>query len=266
MTCLVFGGAASHVTTEWGVYRTLSDKFQVKCIGGTSAGSLVALAHALGMTDQDFEDLCVEMMSGKMTQKLHFWNWQRRRWGRYSIRPLEEMIGSIAPKRFGDLPGTVGATFVPAMTKRPQFVYNTSHGRLPTAKVFAASCAIPFVFENVTIPGFGRCYDGGLGANVPADMFDDIAPGTPTITVKMSPEAPPVTPVETPVELAKSVADAVFYAINQAHLSDKKWQRTISLTPPGSGMDFELSRQQIRDRIFWGKLQTKKIFRQWKLT
>ena len=116
---------------------------------GTSSGALVGALWAAGMAA---DDIAAELSSRR---PLSLMRWNVAFWrGLASIEPALEHLRGLVPARFEDLQRPFGVGVCAP---------DGSHALLrsgPLPEAVAASCAMPWIFEPVTIDG-ARYQDGG---------------------------------------------------------------------------------------------------------
>ena len=122
---------------------------EVGAICGTSSGALVASLWAAGMPAERIgEELSARPPARWMRPSL--WPWR----GLIRIEPVIDRLRELLPATFAELRRPLG---IGAMDRAKTHHLLTS-GPLPEA--VAASCAIPFIFQPVSLAG-RRLWDGG---------------------------------------------------------------------------------------------------------
>ena len=138
---------------------------EVGAICGTSSGALAAALWAAGMSAARIgEELSARAPARSLRPSLRPWR------GLFRIQPVVARLRGLLPATFGELQRPLG---VGAMD-RDGAHHLLTDGPLPEA--VAASCAIPVVFQPVTLGG-RRLWDGGAVDRLGLDGWRGWRPG-----------------------------------------------------------------------------------------
>lgn len=156
-TGLVLSGGGARGIGHLGVIKAL-EEFNVKidCLAGTSAGAITGALYSYGYKPEEIVRI-ISSTSLAKTLRLA-WTWT----GLLKLDGLKEIILKHIPENSFDalkIPMVFAATEI--RKGRTEYF---SRGDL--AAIISASCAVPAVFEPVTIDG-GMYVDGGILDNLP---------------------------------------------------------------------------------------------------
>lgn len=246
--CFALSGSGSQLIAQVGAMSAALRVLSIDSIGGTSGGAITAAAFASGMTPLEARGLCMSVFTDRATvQKLGVFAWNRRRWGLHSMRPILDVLRRTLPAKMGNFEHRWGAVVCPAALARGVVLRSDKEPGREAPDVVAASAAIPLFFEPVILRGLGRTFDGGAFGNVCADMWDDRL--APTIVIRVSEVEQEFDSPDDVPEYIGAVINTLLNAASSTHVSTKKWARTCTLDPPGSGMKFHLDAREINDRF-----------------
>lgn len=156
-------------------------------VAGTSAGAITALLCCLGADSRSLRALMEETQWDRFTPQ----RWRiltagvrllRRGWGMYPLDYPRSWIESILERAhfrpsvtLGELRRHTGRRLLVAVTNedlaRPELFTPETHPDVRVVDAVLASMAIPFVWPQVVIDGFGYS-DGGATWNHPVDALD----------------------------------------------------------------------------------------------
>jgi len=182
--------------------------------------------------------------------------------GAYLERFLEEVLGDLGVRTFGDLrTGEDSQQYAYSLVITASDLSRRRLVRLPwdlpsygvdpdtfsVARAVRASAAIPLFFRPVRVRG-ATWVDGGLLSNFPVALFDrpdTVDPRWPTFGVRLTtrpPTLPVLREVDGPIEIALSALDTLLTDQGNAYLDDDcTVERTVFVpTPDISIVDFDL--------------------------
>jgi len=172
----------------------------IKNVGGTSAGAIIALTISLGYTPEEIEKILFETNFNKFNSGSFFLfggpSRLRKRYGWYNAKKFSRWLDKIIEDKTGN--GDITLAEINAITGRDLFVVVTnlsqqklvvfSKDNFPNMKVKDAvrtSMSIPLYFEAVLIDKQGKIHrkqaagnpfdvyvDGGISGNYPIQIFD----------------------------------------------------------------------------------------------
>jgi NTE family protein len=158
---LVLSGGGARGIAHIGVLKALNElNIHPTVISGTSAGSIIGVLYAMGLSSQDMIDFVGHSS---------LWKFFRFEWsagGLSNLNYLKERLIQIGiPPNFEDLQKKlyVSAT---NLTKGKTEIFHEG----PILDTILASCSIPLVFKPVIING-DRYADGGILNNLPASAI-----------------------------------------------------------------------------------------------
>jgi NTE family protein len=268
---LVFEGAGIRGIAYCGAIQELEAKNlmgNVKKVGGTSSGAVVAMMLSLGYTGRDIEGLITKTKFKKLNDGGFFFvggiNRIKKYFGWYKGKKAEKWLGKIIEEKTGNADITFEELYQKgfkdlyvtgtSLTKQKPVIF--SFGTYPKMKVRDAvriSISIPLYFEPVFIDSNGRVVyhpkqrqgldvfvDGGIVENFPIHIFDKATPDLNTIGFRMDHDAQ-IESDKTERTLAEMEVGNLneyfraFYSIvienlNRQRLTDIDWQRTISIS------------------------------------
>jgi predicted acylesterase/phospholipase RssA len=174
---LVLGGGGARGFAHVGVLRAIQElSIPVDLVGGTSIGSIIGAAHAMGMPWRDvlenvrrhFESLfdftlpLVSILAGRKVAR--------------------ELRAAFGERRIEEL----GIPFFCVSTNLTRAM-ETVHDRGSVVSALRASISLPGVFPPVASNG-DLLVDGGLLNNIPIDVMAETSSGGPVLAVDVSPE------------------------------------------------------------------------------
>jgi len=172
---LALGGGGARGIAHLGVLKVLAEeRIRVRCVAGTSAGSLVG---ALLCTGRDWRWMLEAVrrlqwsdLVAPVVPRMGLLSTERLE------RYLERSLGSV---RIEDLPLPFVAVAVD-ITTGAQVILRSG----PVASAVRASCSVPGIFEPVDLDG-RLLVDGGLLNDVPADVARTLG-GGPVLAVNLN--------------------------------------------------------------------------------
>jgi NTE family protein len=216
---IALGGGFARGIAHLGVLRVLEQEhIPVDCMGGTSAGAMLAIAYASGHGIHEIVD------QAKATRFRDFGNWKLSWLGLASNQKLEHYPRKyLGVSTFEDLkiPMTIAATDLG--TGEPVYFRKG-----PLGPALRASCAYPGMFVPVELDG--RFYvDGFLAAPVPVDAVRNL--GADIVIAVFLEAANNQKPT--------SIVDVIglSFAILQRH-ADLEWRRAADIIIEPSVKDF----------------------------
>jgi NTE family protein len=158
---LVLSGGGARGIAHIGVLKALDElNIHPTVISGTSAGSIIGVLYAMGLSSQDMIDFVGHSS---------LWKFFRFEWsagGFSNLNYLKERLIKIGiPPNFEDLQKKLYVTAT-NLTKGKTEIFHEG----PLLDIILASCSIPLVFKPVIING-DRYADGGILNNLPASAI-----------------------------------------------------------------------------------------------
>jgi NTE family protein len=158
---LVLSGGGARGIAHIGVLKALDElNIHPTVISGTSAGSIIGVLYAMGLSSQDMIDFVGHSS---------LWKFFRFEWsagGLSNLNYLKERLIQIGiPPNFEDLQKKLYVTAT-NLTKGKTEIFHEG----PLLDTILASCSIPLVFKPVIING-DRYADGGILNNLPASAI-----------------------------------------------------------------------------------------------
>jgi len=247
---LVYSGGGTLVVCEIGAHARILESRRVARIAGTSAGAIIACAHAFGVSPPGMRSIAGEIFGARpILDRAWPWRW-RPRFGIHKGDKILRLLRAHFPRKMGEARIPWGCFAYDLDYRRAVYFSSLSHPDMPAADVVRASLSIPAFFKAVRLPGCGdRLFiDGGLTANEPFDVFDDV-PGRATLGVRFR-AGDDHTPrrVGSSIDYVRSLLSGVYGAANAAHVSAKQWARVIQIETAGDSLDFSLSPSDL-DRL-----------------
>lgn len=262
---LALPGAASHIVTVAGFTLGLADYAVFKALAGASAGALIALLVAFGRID-----ILAELM--------HHWLKHNRLLdvvpdGRIGIcawnKIPEIVIDTIGRRRLGAamVPVTIVVTDADrAADGLPcaDYISSETHPNVLVHELARGASALVPMAPMVTIPSLGTArspsvalkYDGGFVDNLPDHRLDGGL--EPIVSLGLTPK-PKLTGKPTRIDStdalgqAKSIIGAMTFLASEPKTKRKDSVHVIA-TAHGSGLDFDLSHDEIVARLAAGHL------------
>jgi NTE family protein len=271
----------------------------IEKVGGTSAGAIVALTLSLGYTSQEIQEIISGTNFKKFNDGRYFFAGGVSRinkyFGWYRGNRFEAWLEKIIAAKTGN----ADMTFEELVRKGFKDLYVTgtclnkqkliifSKQTYPKMKVKDAvriSMSIPLYFEAVFIDGEGQTFhhpkqkdgldimvDGGFTGNFPIRIFDSL-PGYNFSTlgfridsdeqIKNDAETKKIAPMQVNnlKEYMSAFYNIVIENLNRQQLTDKDWQRTVSISDAKIGPRIKkLSADEISILIEKGKEGMKKF-------
>lgn len=231
---------------------------RVSRICGVSGGAVVASAFGAGYTagDRALRRLILQTLPSE--QKLIDWSWWPfNGYGLIKGNRILEMLRRILPPTFKELKLPVDVVVVDLEAKE-HVVFNpetTPEADLPL--VVRASMSIPLVFSYVEMQQ--RLFvDGGVAANFPLDIYGT---GEDVIGFRVRHEGEGK-PINGFVDYIINVVDTMLEASVREHMEDAVFARTVNLKTKGSGLNFNLTRQEVERLMDEARDQTKEALEQ----
>jgi predicted acylesterase/phospholipase RssA len=251
-------GGASHVATIAGAAEALDERVDVIGWAGVSAGFLVAALAAFGELHQMRHLLEKMLQKNRVLDirpdgKLGICAWE--------VIPalVDEIVGADA--RLSDAKVPLCGVVTSADTCSPMYLSSWATPNVLVRELARATSAIHPLAPFVPIPSLGterspdiRLFiDGGFTDNLPDHVFD-ARPSAPTISVSLKAPDNLVRVREGDhIGQAVAVVGAVTFAQGR-----RKTRRSdgvvVDVDANGSGLDFDLSLEEIRHRVASGRL------------
>jgi NTE family protein len=206
-TALVMEGGGVKAFAYVGAIKILDSAQQLsdlKYIGGTSGGAIMACLYAIGCTAQELDSIAHHIPVKKFADAGSFFNSKLRRlnnqYGLYKGDAFTKWLGNIVAAKTGDAninfetflsftqAKKLPQLFITATDLSTQSAVVLSHKSFPKMRIIDAvriSMSIPLVYKAVFVDGAGKCFskfnvkdslhvmvDGGLLHNYPIHMFD----------------------------------------------------------------------------------------------
>ena len=186
MKYLVLGPASMGIYAMIGALKSMEDKMdQVKEISGSSAGSILALFWAVGISIDDIIDasLSIDISNFVKLNIGSFFN----KFGFVEIDPIREKLVEICgcDPTFGELSKKIYISSFCLNTSRTEYFSKDTHPDMKVIDAVCMSIAIPLIFASSEY--HGRTYvDGGTAEEYPMAPFLDKKPHEVTcIRIKM---------------------------------------------------------------------------------
>jgi NTE family protein len=158
---LVLSGGGARGIAHIGVLKALNElNIHPTIISGTSAGSIIGVLYAMGLSSQEM----VNFVGHSSLWKFFRFEWSAG--GLSNLNYLKERLIQIGiPPNFEDLQKKLYVTAT-NLTKGKTEIFHEG----PLLETIIASCSIPLVFKPVIING-DRYADGGILNNLPASAI-----------------------------------------------------------------------------------------------
>jgi len=268
---LVFEGAGIRGIAYCGAVQEMeSNKMigNIKKVGGTSSGAIVALTISLGYTGKEIETIISQTNFKKLNDGKYFFiggiNRMNKYFGYYRGKKITQWLEKLIKAKTGN----ADITFEEMHQKGFKDLYVTgtslnkqkpvvfSHETYPKMKVRDAlriSISIPLYFEPVYIDSTGKAFyrpkqkhgldmmmDGGFLENFPIHIFDKTSPDQHTIgfrvdhVAQMEKDKTDKTLAEIPIsdlgEYFRAFYTITMENLNRQRLTSEDWQRTVSIS------------------------------------
>ena len=248
---LVVSGGASHVVGLAAAAFVVDDVCDVAAVGGSSAGSIVAAALAMGLSRGEAERALRETLVDSDVLDLSLW--PLHRWGLHKGEALKAALRrTFRDAKMGDVWVPLRVVVCDLYERRPVVIDSETpeHRALSLVDVLYASSAIPLFFRAATLPevwGSRLFVDGGTSANSPFGLFDDTSRRTIGLRLETSPVEP--RPVRSTADYVVALAELLLHASNNGHVSRKHWSDVLEVPAvAGSGLQMRLTEDQFRAR------------------
>jgi NTE family protein len=158
---LVLSGGGARGIAHIGVLKALNElNIHPTIISGTSAGSIIGVLYAMGLSSQEM----INFVGHSSLWKFFRFEWSAG--GLSNLNYLKERLIQIGiPPNFEDLQKKLYVTAT-NLTKGKTEIFHEG----PLLETILASCSIPLVFKPVIING-DRYADGGILNNLPASAI-----------------------------------------------------------------------------------------------
>ena len=260
----VISGGASHGATLWGALLPCLDRYTPAAWCGASIGAIIAAGMAVGLDRVLLESALVDLFQknrltgGKDLIRFH----PRILWSRggglhdwsHVRKAIQRLFGD---RRMKDVQTPLTIVVGDVYTSTPVYISSDTHPEVLIWEALVASTAIAPLADAQTIPSLGtgnRLYvDGGWGNNVPVRVFADSSAPTVVIYLTKPPQGE-VTKREGVVGVLTGCLELSLFA--SPDLPGREDDRHIAVVPKGSGLDFDLTPQEIRRRVLDGAAQS----------
>lgn len=252
VSCAVQGGA-SHVATLAGGLYTLDERVDIVRVIGTSAGALAAVALAFGVDSLKALGAITELLADNRV--LDFGTAGGHglcRWGRLR-HAIVRLVGEDAT--FADALIPCSVVVCDAYERRPVVFGTENTPKVKVHEAATASAALWPLADMQTIPSSGRgsrlFFDGGFARNLAADEWDGHP--EPMVALRLNRTTVAVDPVRDIPHAAMAVLETMLWSADHAHLSSRADAVVVDLDAIGSGLDFDLTREQVLERWTCGR-------------
>lgn len=253
---VISGGASNCVGLASALYE-LAKKREIARIGGTSAGSICAMAYAFGIPEAKIKYLLEYYLTKDRLLDGSIFNVPSG-FGFCSGKAFSAALESVIDKKatLGDAKIPVFVVVTDMYQAKPVILSSWNSPKVSAIEAVVASssllpifCARPITGANT---GNRLYFDGGFAKNFAMDVFDDV-PDRPTIglRIKTADSIEPVRQWEF-LKAAKAVARTMLYSSDNAHMSDKHTARIIDVEGR-DGLDFSLTKDEFDLRWLLGK-------------
>jgi predicted acylesterase/phospholipase RssA len=250
-------GGASHASTLAGAALAIDERVDVVGWSGVSAGFLIAALGAFGELPRA-RPLLDRMLQGNrvldpngIDGDLGLCAWE------VIPRIVDDVFGADA--RMGDALTPLVGVVTSADCGGPVYLSKLATPGALLREVARASTALVPLARMVRIPSLGTTmspdlrlfFDGGFTDNLPDHVFDD--EHEPTISVRLGQFPGGIVRVQSgdPIGQAFAVARAVTFA--QCRSKSRREVVRVDIDAVGSGLDFDLTPVEIRERIQRGR-------------
>lgn len=257
----VLPGAASHAPDEAGALYELDSVFDILGVAGVSAGAINGAVYAFGLDLHTVSGLYEELLQkDRMLDRSLL---AAPRFGMCEWKVVQDQLHKLLGKKT-----TLGQSIIPlcvvvtdARSSRPVYFSSWATPDVNVGEVVGGSTALIPLASMRYIPSYVPVrlyYDGGFTDNFPNHVFDDRAERT--VAFKLIETDRDKDNREDDIDFhewdmggaAASVVRSVTYAAS-ASKTTRDDQLIIPIHLQGSGLDFSLSVQEIRDRIKNGR-------------
>ncbi len=261
----VISGGASHGATLWGSVTAALSLFSAVGFAGASIGAVIAAGLALGIDRNLLEAELVglfqknRLTGGAKLLRFH----PRVLWSRggglhdwsHVVAALKRIFGDA---KMGDAKVPLHIVVGDVYLGQPRIISSETHPEVLVWQVLAASTAIAPIADAQTIPSLGtgnRLYvDGGWGNNVPVSVFaGEPDPSVVIFLSKSNGPDPEVTKREGVFGVVLACFEMALYA--DPDIPARHDDLLLPIVPEGSGLDFDLSANEIRKRVLHGAKQ-----------
>lgn len=293
---VVLSGAGSNGAAQDGALSEVRSALRVDRLGGASAGAVNAIGAAADLDADRMRDVWEEFLTRGDLEDYHYPGpfklgglLTSKRWGLMAGQRVYGAFRSVLGEiRMSELrrPCRVAVGDLQTRTTRvlcaqygmldltPTRGLVASPGGLAYRHVFAADAArassgVPFLFDAwPLVPGGKELYtDGGTGGNTPRGVWDDYVSEKdlrPLCVIRMVDDTKP-----RQVTGIKSFAASIFsirQAASNAAIPILRERRVLDITIPatGDGLDFSLSKQEVRRRRAEGVEAARRALDRWR--
>jgi predicted acylesterase/phospholipase RssA len=261
----VIAGGASHGPTLWGGLQAWLGRFDAAGYAGASIGAVIAAGMALGL-----DPLVLEAQMVRLFQKNHLTGGKKvirfhprlvltRESGMHDWSYVRAALKDIfKDAKMGDVKVPLCVVVSDCYTERPVYVTSWQHPDVLIWEVLTASTAVFPVAAAQEIPSLGtgnRLYvDGGWGNNCPHEVFANRP--EPTVSLYLTRRdsdtdgAPDPIRREGLVQLFEACLNVGLYV--EPNIQTRRDDVAVPIVPHGSGLDFNLSTDEIRRRVASG--------------
>lgn len=241
-----------------GAIKAIEEKgYAIKRIAGTSGGAIIAAGYALGKSVEELEELAPKCPY----RDFKTFNYKNllslKNPSLYSGRELDsfykQVFGNTTLK---DFQIDCRISIVTIVGRKKIILSKETHPNLPVWKAVRMSSTIPFIFPYLDLQG-AAVTDGGLVPRM-FDVFSDYERPIVALRPRSGGALGRVFREATEKTLflwnyIKIVAEFLFDAIDNQHVPEDEWERTIVIpTHNVSSFNFELGETEVKKLIEYG--------------
>jgi len=262
----VISGGASHGATLWGGLLRALQHYSPAGFAGASIGAVIAAAMALGISRIELEAALVKLFQknrltrGKPLIRFHPRIFVSRGGGLHDWTGVQAALKELfGDRRMRDAKYPLCIVVGDVGTGTPRYITQDSDPDALVWEVLTASTAIAPFADAQECPSLGTgnslYVDGGWGDNVPVSAFADRS--EPTVVFFLANTrggGPAIERREGFVGVLTACLEMSLYA--NPDLVGRDDDVMVPIVPTGSGLDFNLSGEEIRRRVLDGAGQT----------
>jgi len=244
---LVLSGGGTLAACHVGALAAVLERYDVPAIAGTSAGSIVAAGHGIGMSTADMLGIFKGVLADPDVLDRSWFPLQR--WGVYKGDRIYKTLQAHFNIPLKNLKRDCRIVVCDLWTRQPVVVSAKTHPDVVLADAVRCSIAIPGFFKAHRLePGNARLYvDGGVSMNFAHAVFDDLPERT--IGARFAQGKGEVNPVRSTADYVRALAGLLMYSSDEAHISSKRISEVVTIKTKGNGLDFSLTPGEI-DRLY----------------
>lgn len=276
-TNLVFDGGGARGIAYCGALKVL-EKYDlmrnVKCLAGTSVGSIFASAIAVGYTSDEIQEILLEKNFSDFCDNSRYlpmnFYYFLTQYGWYRGEKLMQWVGELLAQKTGNADITLGEVLekygkelviVGANLNLKKAIYFNpkEHPNLRVKEAVRISASIPFFFDAYQYEG-NRYVDGGILDSYPFDYFpnDEATLGFKLKFKLINLKETKDVKIRWYKDFLEQFMKTVLNKIEQVHVKDHYWKQTVELDAMDVGItDFEIPLKKKLDLIKVGVKATK---------